>query len=92
VEKILETDPALAGLRARIGREPGAFYGPWGNDFAALYAARTCQRKIGRSLTALLVGETRARLRRHPVPTVREDSHVSGSEARLDRRNVDCLL
>jgi hypothetical protein len=68
-----ETDPALAGLRARIDREPGAFYGPWGSDFAALCAARTWQRKIRRSLAALLVGET-DEARRHALTAALEQA------------------
>ncbi|GGM27680.1 MULTISPECIES: hypothetical protein [Micromonospora] len=49
--------PALAGLRARIGTDPGAFYGPFGDSVTDLRAGVTTHAAAAAQLAILLSQE-----------------------------------
>ncbi|MEU6730279.1 hypothetical protein ABZ917_41810 [Nonomuraea wenchangensis] len=50
----LDTEPALADLRARIAREPAAFYGPFGTSAAELGRRLAFHQKVAANLAELL--------------------------------------
>ncbi|MBT2212498.1 hypothetical protein [Actinomadura sp. NEAU-AAG7] len=53
----LDQEPQLKGLRERIAREPGAFYGPYGTSVADLRTALAFHRTVAANLAAALATE-----------------------------------
>lgn len=53
----LDTEPSLKDLRARIAREPNAFYGPFGTSMADLHRELAFHQSIARKLGDALAAE-----------------------------------
>lgn len=66
--RFVDEDPALRDLRARIAKDPGAFYGPYGKSMADLQAARAEFQARKAKLTALRHAATHDQ-QRHTVDT-----------------------